>query len=368
MGLFTKRHDTTVMSLADMEKQLAQAQERNAVFLLMIRALLYLIKEFSLDFTEIGAEQFKQSIDGITKQFVAETKTSVLEYASDDCKQLVLSYIDREKHYLQDRENEFRHIITLLSSGLHTVSKENQSFNAKIAEGSARLEKIIYLDDLRKVKTELQREVSHIKQWVQDKQFQDAGRIEMLSRELERLKVDFQKAQHASQTDGLTGVFNRAAFDQYLANRIERQTVAPAVFSLLMIDIDDFKHINDTYGHPVGDRVILAVAQLCKGMIRQDDFLARYGGEEFALILPLAPLRHALKKGRTLCKTIAAARYAIDAQRPQTSLAFTVSIGVSTVRAGDSAATLVTRADMALYEAKRLGKNRAVSEKRLGEV
>jgi diguanylate cyclase len=365
MGLFTRHRATPEVDLADLEDQLTHIRDRNEFFLITIRALLYLIKEFSLDLTEIGADKFKQGIDGVTKQFLSDTTTHKLEYAFDDCKQLVLSYIDKEKQYLQDREGELKNIIDLLTSGIHSISAENQAFNAKMVEGSARLEKITALDDIRKIKAELKSEVDHIKQSVRDKHQQDTRRLDTLTRELESLKVDFQKVHHASQTDGLTGVSNRATFDQYLTNLIDRNTVTPTTFSLLMIDIDNFKQINDTYGHPIGDRVIMALAQLCKGSIRKDDMVARYGGEEFALILPAASLRHALKKARSICKTIAGARYSVDAQRPQTSLTFTVSIGVSTSRPGDTTATIVERADAALYEAKRLGKNRAVSEKRL---
>jgi diguanylate cyclase (GGDEF)-like protein len=146
---------------------------------------------------------------------------------------------------------------------------------------------------------------------------------------------------------------------------VDRNTVSPVPFSLLMLDIDNFKRINDTYGHPVGDRVILAVVQQCKGLIRKDDFLARYGGEEFAIILPAASLRHGSKKARAICKAIAVMRYPLDSQAPHTILSFTVSIGVSTCRPGDTVASIVERADKALYEAKRLGKNRVVSEKQV---
>jgi diguanylate cyclase len=166
-------------------------------------------------------------------------------------------------------------------------------------------------------------------------------------------------------TDGLTGVFNRSAFDTHLTKLIDRNMITPIPFSLLLLDIDNFKQINDTYGHLVGDRVIMAVAQHSKELIRKDDLLARYGGEEFALILHATSMRHGLKKGRAICKRIAETRYHMTAKDIQTSLSFTVSIGVSTFQPGDTMDSIVSRADKALYEAKRLGKNRALSEKRV---
>lgn len=115
----------------------------------------------------------------------------------------------------------------------------------------------------------------------------------------------------------------------------------------------------------MGDRVLIALVQHCKRSIRQDDFISRYGGEEFAIVLPNTPLRTAWKKARQICKTIAATTYRIEETEPAQKLSFTVSIGVSSFREGDTIASVVERADKALYQAKYQGKNQAVSEKDL---
>jgi diguanylate cyclase len=363
MGLFGKQHNTTEATVAELAQQLATARDKNDFFLITIRALLYFIKEFSLDLTEINAENFKKRLDELSNYLLSESTERKLKAAFEESKELILSYIAKEKDYLNDREKEFKNIITLLTNGMNTLSEENQSFNARIYQRSAKLEEITYLNDIRQIKEELKQEVEQIKHCIRAKQLQDAQRLAALTHEVELLKVDFQKAQQDSLTDGLTGVYNRLAFDTHLSKLIDRNTVTSVPFSLLLLDIDNFKHINDTYGHPVGDRVILAVAQQCKALIRQNDFVARYGGEEFAIMLPGASLRHGLKKARTLCKTIASARYTPEAQTPQLLLSFTVSIGVSAFLSGDTVTSIIKRADKALYEAKRLGKNRAVSAK-----
>ena len=131
----------------------------------------------------------------------------------------------------------------------------------------------------------------------------------------------------------------------------------------MMIDIDDFKQINDNFGHTIGDRVLMALAQKCRNHIRGEDFLARYGGEEFTIILEGASLRIALKKAREICSLIASVRYATSESQKDDYLSMTVSIGVSQYKKGDSAGDLIERADKALYDAKRKGKNRAVSRK-----
>jgi len=129
-----------------------------------------------------------------------------------------------------------------------------------------------------------------------------------------------------------------------------------------MLDIDDFKKINDKYGHQTGDRVILAVISKCRQSIRGEDFLARYGGEEFAIILPGASLKNAAKKADHICKSIAATRYCLDDVPGIPILSITISIDVSCLQRADTVAAVTRRADKALYAAKYAGKNRVFSE------
>jgi diguanylate cyclase (GGDEF)-like protein len=132
-----------------------------------------------------------------------------------------------------------------------------------------------------------------------------------------------------------------------------------------MVDIDDFKAINDAYGHPTGDRVLLALALKCQGLIRNDDFIARYGGEEFVIVLSNASLTNAIKKAQRICASVGDTRYALNDKKDVHILNITVSIGISVYQTGDSVESVIARADQALYLAKDAGKNRVVSQKEL---
>jgi diguanylate cyclase len=180
---------------------------------------------------------------------------------------------------------------------------------------------------------------------------------------VDNLRRELETAKNKSMTDSLTGIYNRQAFDEYLTDLIERSQVMKSEFSLLMMDLDNFKAINDTHGHLIGDRVLVAFATKCRNAIRGDDFIARYGGEEFTIVLPGASLRNALKKARQICETVAAARYATNTGENGGHLSMTVSIGVSAYKKGDNSVTLIARADKALYDAKKRGKNRASMKK-----
>jgi diguanylate cyclase len=143
---------------------------------------------------------------------------------------------------------------------------------------------------------------------------------------------------------------------------ISKSAFAHSAFAVLMVDIDNFKDVNDSYGHQTGDRVLLALADKCSSNIRSRDFIARYGGDEFIVVLPNASLRDASRKAKKLCKAISGTRYSLEDIQAGHTLSITVSIGISIYRDGDSLKTITDRADQALYTAKRFGKNRVVSE------
>ncbi len=130
-----------------------------------------------------------------------------------------------------------------------------------------------------------------------------------------------------------------------------------------MLDIDNFKNINDTNGHQIGDRIIMAIVNKCRQLIRGEDFFARYGGEEFIIILPGASLRNAVKKANYICKSVASTRYRLDDDHDRKTLHVTISIGVCCHQKADTATSVIQRADKALYAAKHAGKNCVCSEK-----
>jgi diguanylate cyclase (GGDEF)-like protein len=154
-----------------------------------------------------------------------------------------------------------------------------------------------------------------------------------------------QARLHASQ-DGLTGLANRRTFDAVLGG--ETDGGLPMPMSLLLVDIDHFKRLNDEHGHQCGDAVLREVAQVLAACVRAGDTAARYGGEEFGLVLPECSSAEATEVAERICSAVRAAR---------TQVPVTISIGVADAPAGTSAAALVAAADAALYSAKRDGRN-----------
>ena len=155
----------------------------------------------------------------------------------------------------------------------------------------------------------------------------------------------------------MTGVYNRRAWEKRLLEDVERFERHKEIFSIVMIDIDDFKSINDRYGHWAGDRCLEELTRLIKKILRGTDFLARYGGEEFIAILSGADEQGVGIVAEKMCRIVERARFHYQGEE----IPLTISIGGTAVMASDQTAeTVFKRADMALYEAKRTGRNRSV--------
>lgn len=154
-------------------------------------------------------------------------------------------------------------------------------------------------------------------------------------------------------TDVLTGLSNRRAFDHHLKLELGIVDRRDTPLSLLVLDVDHFKRINDTHGHETGDKVLQAIAQVLTGCARVIDMVARVGGEEFAVILPNTDARGALEVAQRMRIAVAQAQCA--------GHQITISIGCATLQSHEDATRLFSRADTALYAAKAAGRNRVVS-------
>jgi len=177
----------------------------------------------------------------------------------------------------------------------------------------------------------------------------------------DRLRANYEQSLSLALTDPLTGVFNRRYVSAHLPRLLERATESNKPVSTLYFDIDLFKRINDTWGHAVGDEVLREVAGRANRYLRNFDLVARYGGEEFVVIMPDTDREAAhsvAERLRTrICET------AIKVNAPVGELTVSISIGVAqSRRSGDNANDLVDRADKAMLEAKRTGRNRVVVE------
>ncbi|MES2674721.1 MAG: diguanylate cyclase [Pseudomonadota bacterium] len=168
--------------------------------------------------------------------------------------------------------------------------------------------------------------------------------------------------KHLSRTDSLTGILNRGYWEARAREEIVRARRNHSSLSLIMIDIDHFKRINDTYGHIMGDYVLKRLAEYLQMNLRETELLGRYGGEEFAIILPDADHNRAWQMGERLREFIEQAVFQDPNDPHHTKLHCTISLGVAAFSDGDGDfSSWVRAADLALYQAKGTGRNRCIS-------
>ncbi len=186
--------------------------------------------------------------------------------------------------------------------------------------------------------------------------------IEERTRVLERLVTERTRALNAANaelerravTDPLTGLYNRLKIDELLQHELARVQRYGGALSVVLLDIDHFKAVNDNHGHTAGDRVLAKIGETLLSRTRRTDRVGRWGGEEFLIVCPSSSLEEAVRLAEDLCLTI-------REQDGPAAARVTASFGLAEYAAGESAEELIHRADLALYDAKRAGRNRVRS-------
>lgn len=270
------------------------------------------------------------------------------------CLSRVRDVVSQAQQQEIDRRQEMAALVALVREAVMTVGAEVSTLQSTVGQSAGRFEAITALDDPAQIKARLIAEVTALKNVTAERR----QVWEMTSRTFnERVAVlerQLVTSRNEAAIDPLTGIANRRTFDRTSQEWIRS---ARSRFVLALLDVDDFKGINDTHGHAAGDQVLVTLAQALLASVRPDDLVARLGGDEFAILASELTLRQA--EGR-FTKTIASLATAAQ------GLAWTptVSCGLAEFSAGDSYKSLFERADEALYAAKRGGKHRVATKAR----
>ncbi len=255
-------------------------------------------------------------------------------------------------------------------ASLESGRQLNEMVNAQVADiehvvqSASELEQIKVeiqssLDSIRKHLAQ-QRRLEETQQDELEQQLQQMmARIQDMERESEQLKTRLEIERANALTDPLTGAPNRLAYDQRIIQEFARWQRHRQPLSLLLMDIDHFKQINDTFGHKAGDRALKAIVQALRQHVRASDFMARIGGEEFVLLLPETALDGAFLAAEKLRRGIERCEFAYKGQ----PVPITISGGIAQFVEGDTPDEVYVRADEALYRAKQQGRNRFLREK-----
>jgi len=258
--------------------------------------------------------------------------------------------IDEREQRLNDTAQTIRSILLSLATEIQRTEKAANDSTEMLGDVRNTIDRMQLPKDLREAHAILMKEIDRVTASNATLKGELASSQEVL--EFQRCQIETLRT--AVRIDNLTLLANRTYFDEKLTEMVKlRQRYDDEPFALMMIDLDNFKAVNDTYGHPAGDRILKGVATKIKATLRGSDFVARFGGDEFALILVKTERHAAEDVAWKLCSEIRESRFLLDSE----TLSMTLSIGLTEASKTDTEESLLKRADEALYRVKKLGRN-----------
>ena len=312
-------------------------------------------------FEDLSADELAERLERVTS-LIGEQRTSLLREKRDIEDMLVqidsrleaisafFAYEEQDRTDTRDSSNKLNMLVMGEVNEISSDMTQAGTLNELRGRVGNRLEAInTHLEDFRS------REEERLSAQV-DRTLSLRARVEELERESRVLQNSLQEEQRAAMIDALTGIPNRAAYDDRMAHEFARWQRHGGTITIAAWDVDNFKSINDEFGHMAGDKVLRILGQHMARSVRGTDFLARYGGEEFLMIMVGMDADQALKA----CNKIRAGIQAIAFHFRDRPVTVTASCGITTFRMGDVPEMAFERADGALYEAKDGGRNRCV--------
>lgn len=266
------------------------------------------------------------------------------------------------KHSLSEAKRTLKQMMLTFIERLHVIAASTGDYQEKVGKYSEKISQAQHIGQLhdildqvmqqtRTVQTEAQRSLEEMVTARNEAQAAESRVLQMQS-ELEQLS-------ELVREDQLTGSLNRRGLDDVLEREMARSERRHSPLCVAMLDLDDFKRINDTLGHSGGDQALVHLVRVVKDTLRSMDIIARFGGEEFMIVLPDTPLEEAAQTVTRVQRELTKRIFMYNNEK----ILMTFSAGVALRKPGEEQAALIQRADEAAYEAKRAGKNRVVTAK-----
>lgn len=324
-----------------------------------LATLLFVIDTYGkhlLDVEHHPIRRIREELDQYARGLLSQDK-EMQEKTLFRFRQFFERYRLDETAHVQKTFDDFRNIIwdfvDQLSEEIHDEENSNNSLQQKLSQ----LKEAVEANSVHELKSQARGFIDSYIEYQTRRDDRKYRRLESVKEHLDKMKKQLNDANNSMKLDHLTKAFNRKSFDENIKqvwnmNRLYNKNV-----TLLALDIDHFKKINDTYGHAMGDFILIEFVKIMKSFFPRDvDFVARVGGEEFAILLPDYAIVHALKKSEDLLKKVRSERFVQDGH----TLQFTCSIGIAQLEPQETIEQWMKRADEALYEAKRSGRDKFV--------
>jgi diguanylate cyclase len=271
-------------------------------------------------------------------------------------RRFVRDYCQSSAKRVSDVTTDLRQVIWVFIRNLIQAFTDDEDIDGRVRLQLGRLEQLVEANSTADLKREVMDAVGMLKATLTERSVRQQKQMQLLGTQVQTLGSELESARRDSETDPLTRISNRKAFDEYLARSVEIYRAFATPMSMLVLDIDCFKTVNDNNGHITGDDVLREVADsVVKVFLRKNDFVARLGGDEFAIVLRETGARDATSLAERVLGRIRALR--IPTSNDQV-LQVTVSIGLAEIQPNDDEKSWFERADKCLYAAKQDGRDR----------
>ena len=319
--------------------------------------LLYVIDTFARNLIEtesLPARKVRETFDEFAKEIIQADREK-LEKVLFRFRQYFNTHRLEESSYVQKTFDDFRGIIWDFVDQLsEDLAFENQS-DIEMQQHLTQLKDAVEANSIDSLKTHSRQFIDSYTEYQTKKDRRKTARMENVRKNLDTVKKQLSEAHTSMRQDHMTKAFNRKSFEEQAKNAWNLHSLYDKACSLIILDIDFFKKINDNYGHDMGDFILIECVRTLKGLFPRDvDCVARIGGEEFAILLPDYQLEHAIQKAEAALAKIRSEKYI----KGEHTLQFTVSMGIAELQKGESVEQWMKRADVALYESKQTGRNK----------
>jgi diguanylate cyclase (GGDEF)-like protein len=329
-----------------------------------LAAVLRMLGEFALDQERMAATSFaalaeawaQHVLIGVPPPNLPEGAAAPPAKRRDwnGVREFVRGYCRGSADHAANVLGDLRQVVWVFIQNLGHAVSEDREADTQVRDRLVRLAALAHSATTGELKKEVLSTVQTVSQIMEDRRRRQREQIEILGQRVQTLGTELESARREGETDPLTGLYNRRAFDEQIARCVEMRRVFGHESFLLFADLDHLKKINDTRGHPVGDEVLVKVAQaMTRAFPRKGDFVARIGGDEFAAILRETDVAAAGALAERLVRLVRA----IEAETGGERIAVSVSVGVAGLAAGQDGPTWMRVADEALYRAKESGRN-----------
>lgn len=319
--------------------------------------ILYMIDTYNKHLFEVekhSVRKVREKLDNMAKALLSNDPAQN-EKTLFELRQFFSSYRIDEYSYIQNTFDDFKRIIWDFADQLgEDVQFENQK-DKDIGSNLKQLREAVEANSIETLRAKSREFINAYVEYQNQKNDRRTKRLSNVKKNLDTVKKQLMEANASLHSDHLTGAFNRKSFDEAVKKNVQMAAITNQQVSLLILDIDFFKKINDNYGHDIGDFVLKECVGLLKEVFhREDDMVCRIGGEEFAVILPNHAVEHAVHRAEEAQKRIRKEAFI----QGTVSIKFTVSIGIAQLLPNETASEWMKRADLALYQSKNTGRDK----------